>query len=285
MSDSLLFSSIGRKPLPQANDYEGRIALAMEGSGDISSLPRVQDAGKIIDDGKRRWQTMFNGVQVLADGYYGEWMTRLITALKGHHEPQEERVFYSLVEQLPEAPTMIELGAYWAYYSIWLKKRRPFARAIIVEPDPTRCAVGIANAARNAVAVSVEIAGIQTGGGYLALSAADVQNVALCVPAVSVQELMSRQGLERLTVLHADIQGAEEALLTQARPLLERRSIDYLLVSTHSEQLHSRCLNIFRDVGYRIIAEHTPEESYSFDGLIAVQSTDTPILEVSITKR
>jgi hypothetical protein len=50
---------------------------------------------------------------------------------------------------LPASPLMIELGAYWAHYSIWLKKERPKASVIMVEPDPGNLATGRANFSRN----------------------------------------------------------------------------------------------------------------------------------------
>ena len=50
---------------------------------------------------------------------------------------------------MPEAPVMIELGAYWAHYSMWLKSVRPQARVVMVEPDREHIAVGGANFQRN----------------------------------------------------------------------------------------------------------------------------------------
>src|SRR5262249_26032021 len=44
---------------------------------------------------------------------------------------------------------MIELGAYWAHYSMWLKKARPEAENIMVEQDSSKLAVGRNNFARN----------------------------------------------------------------------------------------------------------------------------------------
>lgn len=41
---------------------------------------------------------MHNGVKVIAGGYYGSWMTEIIRLLQGHHEPQEERVFYENIK-------------------------------------------------------------------------------------------------------------------------------------------------------------------------------------------
>ena len=55
-------------------------------------------------------------------------MTNIIEILKGHHEPQEEFAFFQVLEQLRRNPSpwgnprMIELGSFWAYYSMWFLK-------------------------------------------------------------------------------------------------------------------------------------------------------------------
>ena len=64
-------------------------------------------------------QIMHNGIRVLAGGYYGAWMQDLITRCKGVHEPQEEVVFAEIMKHLSDDATMIELGGFWSYYSIW----------------------------------------------------------------------------------------------------------------------------------------------------------------------
>jgi len=117
---------------------------------DCDPVPKVADAGIVYENSDgRRIQIMHNGLRVLADGYYGEWMTDLIRKCHGHHEAQEERVFHEVVRRLPEDATMIELGGFWAYYSLWFLKDRANRRAIIVEPEPTHLEIGQTNAALN----------------------------------------------------------------------------------------------------------------------------------------
>ena len=84
---------------------------------------------------------------MLAGGYYGDWMTRLIELCRGHHEAQEERVFHEVLARLPSGGTMIELGGFWAFYSTWFLTAAPGRRALLVEPDPAYIAVGRANLA------------------------------------------------------------------------------------------------------------------------------------------
>src|SRR5262249_31433891 len=87
---------------------------------DADVLPRVVNAGTVMtqNDGTVV-QIMHNGIKVLAGGYYGRWMQDLIVRCRGVHEPQEEVVFAEIMKHLPDNGTMIELGGFWSYYSIW----------------------------------------------------------------------------------------------------------------------------------------------------------------------
>ena len=67
---------------------------------------------------------MHNGNIVPLDGagaYYGQFI-QLLVLNRGVHEPFEEYAFQELLKNLPKTPLMIELGAYWGHYSMWIKK-------------------------------------------------------------------------------------------------------------------------------------------------------------------
>ena len=94
---------------------------------------------------------LHNGLQVSASGpfaYYGDFS--LILAInRGVHEPLEEFVFQEVLAKLPSSPTMLEHGAYWEHYSMWLKSARPEGFVHLVEADPNGLAVGQHNFALN----------------------------------------------------------------------------------------------------------------------------------------
>ena len=121
---------------PPILSIDQRIELATR-CHDMDDVRRCAGAGgvKVLSD-QTRVQIMHNGLRVLADGYCGEWMTRLIERCRGCHEPQEERVFHEVMARLPAKATMIELGGYWAFYSLWFLSLGKPRRAIVVEPDP-----------------------------------------------------------------------------------------------------------------------------------------------------
>lgn len=267
------------------DDYEGRIGLAMLGACDVADIPRVCDAGRILECGGLKWQVMFNGLRMKAGGYYGDWMSSLIEKLEGFHEPQEERVFHNVLNCLDEPRSMIELGAYWAWYSLWFKSRFPDATAIAVEPDPHNLSIAAANAAENGLELVLEL------GGVIKPTAETIGQVTIpasphCqVPAVTVSGIMIKHGLEQLDILHADIQSAELGMLQDARQLLDEKRINHIFVSTHGDRIHQNCRKLLIDFDYRIIAEHTPAESFSFDGLLVAQSPDLPLLDIRISRR
>ena len=67
---------------------------------------------------------MHNGLLIFEGCYYGGWTTEIIRGLSGHHEPQEEPCFAEMLRMLAasehsSSPFMVELGSFWAYYSMW----------------------------------------------------------------------------------------------------------------------------------------------------------------------
>jgi FkbM family methyltransferase len=220
---------------------------------------------------------MHNGVLILEGCYYGDWMTEIIRNLRGHHEPQEELVFHHVVERLATdtpAPTMLELGSFWAYYTLWLLHRVPQARAVLLEPDPHNLEVGLANLALNGYKAEYVHA---AAGRMRALAQpfiCESDGESRLVPTESLPSVLERFAIHHLDLLLLDIQGAELDLLAGATSLLAER-VRFVLVSTHHHVIsgdpltHQRCLDLIRDLGGTIIAEHTVAESFSGDGMIA----------------
>ena len=267
--------------VPVAMTTEDRIAMASR-CRDIDVIPKVQDAGSVRRDADgRRVQIMHNGVRVVADGYCGAWMTELIELCRGHHEPQEERIFHEVVSRLPPGGTMLELGGYWAFYSIWFLRASAGRRAMLIEPDPAHIAIGEANLALNGVQAPFRqgfVGGVP--GSVVAFDTEDSGRLEL--PCFDIAALMEEQKMQRLTILHCDAQGAEFEVLRQIAPLLQARRIDWVFVSTHHQAIsgdpliHQRCLAFLRANGAEIEVEHDVQESFSGDGLICARFCAPP---------
>ncbi len=255
-----------------------RIALTLTAAQDVADIPKVEGAGGIeVRDGAAV-QVMHNGVLVEHGGYHGAWMAEIIRRLRGHHEPQEERAFHALVRRLareaPGRPTMIELGGFWSYYSLWFAAELDGARNVIIEPDPSNLALARRNLALNGREATLEQAavGIEDGAPVRIVCESDGEERE--VPAASVDGLARRHGLERVDLLLADVQGAELDALRSASELARSRRLRFLVISTHHHRIsgdplvHERCLALLEEWGAHVIVEHAVEESVSGDGLI-----------------
>jgi len=122
--------------VPPTLSVEGRVAMTAR-CRDCDPLPKVEHAGQIFfaDDGTPV-QIMHNGLRMLAGGYHGGWMARVIKLCRGHHEPQEERAFHEVLRHVPAQAAMLEIGGFWSYYSLWFLLENPLRRALVIEPDP-----------------------------------------------------------------------------------------------------------------------------------------------------
>ncbi|MEX2256600.1 MAG: FkbM family methyltransferase [Acidimicrobiia bacterium] len=255
-----------------------RVRLAVS-CRDTDPIPKVDDAGAVRRIGGDAVQVMHNGVLVGAGCYYGEFMTEIIRQLRGHHEPQEEVAFHLLIERLREtatSPTMLELGSFWAYYSLWFLQTFPDGDAYCVEPDLANLAVGKRNFALNGRSGTFLHAAVGGADAPPEPFLCESDSQTRLVPTASLASLFSRFGLDRVDVLLVDVQGAELSLLEGAVDLLARRAVRFIVLSTHhhsisgSYLIHERCLQMLTDLDAHVIAEHTVAESYSGDGLIAV---------------
>jgi FkbM family methyltransferase len=264
-----------------------RIALTVS-CRDTDAIPKVVDAGQVLDG----VQVMHNGVQVVEGGYYGEWMTEVIRQLRGHHEPQEEVAFHAVVERLAAtagpAPAILELGAFWAYYSLWFLRRIPGGRAFLVEPDPAYLEIGRRNIELNDMEARCLQAAVGRGPVAPRPFECESDGVTRDVPIEGLSSLLDRFGLENVDLLFADVQGAEWPLLDGGRDVLAAGRVRFVIASTHHHVIsgdpltHYRCLDLLRELGAHIVCEHSVAESYSGDGLI-VASFDERDRDLHVT--
>ena len=236
--------------------WDERIRLVLE-SADNKHIRRVPGAGSISDG----YQLMHNGQRILCGSYYGKPIARMLKENKGVHEPQEEYIFQEIIAQLPEKPVMLELGAYWGFYSLWLKQVRPAAKVYLAEPVLENLQMGIRNfIANNINGVFIHAASGKANGGEMD-----------GVPVFSVDELMLHYQIPFLDILHADIQGYELQMLEGSMQSLQQNKIRYIFISTHSNQLHRQCISVLQSNGYTVVCEADMDASYSYDGLIVAR--------------
>lgn len=245
---------LARNSIGKVDDHWRKRIDTVLSSPDNAHIKRVADAGKLSGF----HLTMHNGVKVCAHGYYGKGMLNMLVENKGVHEPQEERIFAEIIDRLPGNSRMLELGAYWAFYSLSLLQRHPRARCYLVEPDPANLMIGKINFRLNR----------RRGTFVRAMVGAAPQRKP---PTISVDTFCEIRQISHLEILHADIQGQELAMLHGADRMLSGKQIDCIFISTHSNRLHGDCIEHFRSKGYDIVAEAGLDGTYSLDGLIVAK--------------
>lgn len=239
-------------PKPEGLDAFARSRDAI--ADPINSLIRkVETAGGVNKDGS---VILHNGLQVPLIGsysYYGEF-SHLLVLNRGVHEPLEEFLFQEVVNSLNCDPVMIELGAYWAHYSMWIKSKFPNADVTMVEPDRVNLRAGQKNFIRN----NLEGKFIQdfVGNGHF-----------------GIDSYLQRSGIDRIDILHADIQGFELEMIDGATCALKKGKIDRIFISTHSDELHNHCVEKLSQFGYKIVVSSSFQESTSWDGIIFAART------------
>jgi hypothetical protein len=221
---------------------------------DNAFIPRVPNAGKI----QGSMLTMHNGLKVGRDSYYGAPLRLMMERNRGVHEPQEERVFAELLKHVAPGGTMIELGAYWGFYSMWFLKEVENGRAFLVEPEATNLASGRKN---------FDINGM-SGTFVHAYVGKDAETKPDGTRTISVDALVEEFGIEHISILHSDIQGFEVEMLHGAKRTLDAGKVDYAVISTHSNKLHEECLKMLRARQFEILASADLNATYSVDGLI-----------------
>ena len=227
----------------------------VQSAPDNTFIPRLPMAGETVNG----HQIMHNGLRIERGSYYGAAVWLMLKRNRGVHEPQEERVFGEVLESIDPGSVMLELGAYWGFYSMWFAKAVPDAKLFLVEPKNIEA--GRRNLALNDI-----------NGTFIEAYVGErpfLPEVGTRV--VSVDSLVDELCLGRIAVLHSDIQGAEVLMLRGAENTMKNQKIDFVFISTHSQGLHVECLDILRTRQFHIIATADMHQTYSYDGLIVAR--------------
>ena len=225
-------------------------------------IARVPSAGYVDPAGK---VTLHNGNRVPLRGpgsYYGNF-SDLLVINRGVHEPLEEYCFQQMLANLSdEKPVMLELGSYWAHYSMWLKRERSRAVCHMVEADIANLEAGRENFRANGFEGEFH-QGLVGRGGF------------------QVDAFLRDRGLNRLDILHSDIQGFEAEMLEGAAESLAAHRIGRIFISTHSEALHASVEAALKGHGYLVeISSACDSHTTSYDGFILASApSQRPLMD------
>lgn len=259
--------------------------MAATSCRDCDYIPKVDNTGKVYTEDGITFQIVHNGLKVLEGVYQGEFTTEIIEKLQGHHEPQEEKVFYEVLKSIPQNACMIEMGSYWAYYSMWFNHSVENATNFMIEPVVEKMKVGQENFRINNLEGSFY-------PGFIGEKSEEKSTfvdfrVERDVPKIAIDDFVETHSIPFIDLLHSDIQGAEYKMLLGCEKTIAADKIGYIFISTHGDKLHSQCIKFLKEHNFHLICTHTVDESYSGDGLIVgVSKNYTEAREiVEVSKR
>lgn len=230
---------------------------------DVVSCPdnkwivRHPNAGK-VRNGK---QVMHNGIIVTLGGYYGEAIVQMLKKNKGVHEPQEEYAFEIVLGKMPTGAVMIELGAYWSFYSIWFNKKVNGAKNFLVEPELNNIMYGKNNFRLNNVK-----------GKFTQAFIGKVTDIQGAIPVICVDDYVAENNIPFVDMLHSDIQGFEYDMLLGAAKTIASHKVGYIFISTHGHKVHQECINFLLENNFKILCNANEQDTYSLDGLIVARA-------------
>jgi len=232
---------------------------------DNKDIPRVANAGQ-VEKGK---QIMHNGLKINLGSYYGPEFVQMFYKNKGVHEPQEEKIFQEVLKVIPEGGTMIEMGAFWSFYSMWFNKDVKNAKNYMIEPDKVNLKCGTSNFKLNSMQGDFT-------HGFIGKETASIDGT----PVICIDDFVKEKGIEHIDMLHSDIQGFEHDMLLGSEKTIAANKVSFVFVSTHAtpEGVHQRCVEFLKKYNYSIIVDVDLDNTFSADGLIVAHS---PLVEWS----
>lgn len=223
-------------------------------------IPRVTNAGQIVDS----CQIMHNGLKIKTGSYYGKGITKMLAENKGVHEPQEEFLFGEVLKTLRSRSTIVELGSYWSFYSMWFLKEND-GEAYLFEPNKDNLKMGELNFQLN-----------NFEGDFTNAFIAKELNLDGDPPTLNLDYIVKVKNIGFIDILHCDIQSYELDMLKGASVTIANDKIGYLFISTHSNDIHKDCLKFLEANNYLILSEADMINTYSVDGVIVARSKTYP---------
>ena len=286
--DNNIYEKIDSLPIHPVEKYRIKMTIQCK---DCEYIPKVPQAGQTFDGENGRYQLMHNGVKVIEGGYLGIWTTELIKLLRGHHEPQEEKAFHEILKHIPENSTMVELGSWWSYYSLWFQKEITNAQNYMIEPDPSYLEIGKQNFSLNKMSGRFYNAAIGRHTIVKAMVRCESDNMERAMPIMTMDDFCDREGINKVDLILCDIQGYELEMLQGLTKSIEKGMIRFVVISTHHHTIsndpliHQKCMSFLLEHEAYVLVEHTVYESYSGDGLIVASfnpaDRSIPPIEVS----
>ena len=161
---------------------------------------------------------------------------------------------------------MIELGAFWAFYSMSLLQVRPKATCYMIEPDEECLNIGKKHFEIN-----------NFSGTFI--------HDYIAKDRIVIDKFVKDRNIDFIDILHSDIQEAEVEMLRGAEETLRDKKVGYVFIGTHTQDIHYHCLDTLKRHNYQIICAQDLEQTYCHDGIIVAQHPDYEIINFKTVNR
>ena len=167
-------------------------------------------------------------------------------------------------------PVMIELGSNWALWSLCFQKCFPNGRNILVELGKRALMVGVNNFNLNNFSQRHYWGGLfLNNSGTFNNRKADLEypkidgeyfddsiNENVVGPELNFIDILNKEKLDIVDLLHMDIQGSELPIMKQLEELNLLRNFNNLVIATHSQSIHTEIKDILLKNDFTIMEEY-----------------------------
>jgi hypothetical protein len=200
----------------------------------------------------------------------------------------EYQNFVKILDKIDNpTPVMIEVGSWWGFWSLVFRHRFPLGQNILVELGKRHISIGLTNFELNNFdekhywgGFHLDFSNVYAKG--VRESNYDFEQIEgeywdtkilgkKTGPELDFIDIYSIEKLDRIDLLHADIQGSEYPLilnLDNAYPWVLNDKVDNLVLATHSQLIHSDLLSLLtKKYGFNIVAAE-PFGTVGGDGML-----------------
>jgi len=177
---------------------------------------------------------------------------------------KEYYLFCSMLDKIKQSdPVMIEIGCFWAVWSLFFRNRFPDGKNILIELGKRQLTIGLTNFDLNG------FNSINYHGGFFLNQSGTFNNKEADIeydklenesdmvgPELDFLEIYDDQNLDIIDLIHMDIQGSELLLIEQIEDLIINGKILNFIIATHSQAIHSRIEIILTNAGYDILTNY-----------------------------
>jgi len=184
-----------------------------------------------------------------------------------HYDDEKSRLDVVLDSIEGTSPVMVEVGSYWALWSLLFRNKFPDGINILVEMFAEKLQVGIDNFCLNGFTDNV----YAYHGGVALSESGSFHDAGTMGAEVTLGQLMEATNVSKLDFVHCDIQGSELEFLKAHTDMFEQKRILHIVVGTHphiseNKQIHEDVIEFLESNGYEIVCEYprTTDDGYVY---------------------